>query len=151
MLVAARKRAPAKSPLNNQRNRVDVPVKKTSQADVAPLRVPPWFSCVPHAMPNRYLIPLPKHFFQPIFPRRFEAIDRQCRLRAPDSSPVVGSARLMSPRAKQKPLHGGIMKYLLILAALMTLTAATPIASNDDDCCGGGSCCPGGCCAAMTH
>lgn len=38
------------------------------------------------------------------------------------------------------------MKYLLMFAALIALTAATPVATSESDCCGGGSCCPGGCC-----
>jgi hypothetical protein len=42
------------------------------------------------------------------------------------------------------------MKYLLMIAALFTLVAATPVASNEDNCCGGsGSCCPGHCCMTM--
>jgi hypothetical protein len=47
---------------------------------------------------------------------------------------------------------GGVMKYILILAALIGLTAATPVAPSENDCCGGGSCCPlGGCCMEMTE
>jgi len=40
------------------------------------------------------------------------------------------------------------MKYVLMLVALIGLTAATPV-SSEKDCCGGGSCCPGGCCMMM--
>ena len=44
------------------------------------------------------------------------------------------------------------MKYILILVALIGLTAATPVVSNEDSCCGGGSCCPAtSCCLAMTE
>ncbi len=42
------------------------------------------------------------------------------------------------------------MKYVLIIAAVFGLTAATPVAT-EDDCCGGGSCCPGACCMMMTE
>src|SRR3954467_6958996 len=43
------------------------------------------------------------------------------------------------------------MKYLLLIAAIMTLTSARTISSNDADCCGGGACCPGACCMTMTR
>jgi hypothetical protein len=44
------------------------------------------------------------------------------------------------------------MKYILMLAALVTLTAATPIATSEQDCCNGGSCCHGGgCCMFMAQ
>ena len=43
------------------------------------------------------------------------------------------------------------MKYLLLIAAIMTLTSARTISSNDAGCCGGGACCPGACCMTMTR
>src|SRR6266508_1852197 len=46
---------------------------------------------------------------------------------------------------------GEIMKYLLLIAAIMTLTSATTISSSDAGCCDGGACCPGACCMTMTR
>ena len=43
------------------------------------------------------------------------------------------------------------MKYLLLIAAIMTLTSARTISSSDAGCCGGGACCPGACCMTMTR
>jgi hypothetical protein len=44
---------------------------------------------------------------------------------------------------------GEIMKYQLLIAAIMTLTSATTISSSDAGCCDGGACCPGACCMTM--
>lgn len=88
-------------------------------------------------------------------PRLHDSNGRPLRRRGFDS---LHSLRLGARHARASLCSRGftksqqerIMKYLLLIAAIMTLTSATSISSNDAGCCGGG-CCPGPCCMTMTR
>ena len=92
-------------------------------------------------------------------PRLRESNGHGLRRRGFDSLPTTfGSAQ--NSRALRASSRGRgftksqqekIMKYLLLIAAIMTLTSATTISSSDAGCCGGGACCPGACCMTMTR
>jgi hypothetical protein len=60
-------------------------------------------------------------------------------------------ARVHAAEVPRKSQQEKIMKYLLLIAALITLTGATSISSSEAGCCGGGACCPGACCMTMTR
>jgi hypothetical protein len=93
---------------------------------------------------------MPCPFSPLIAPVKFEQIVRRFRLRACNSPPHWLGANLAAEM--QRNSTGGVMKYLLILAALVGFTAATPVVPSNDNCCGGGSCCLlGGCCMEMTE
>ena len=61
------------------------------------------------------------------------------------------TACVLRSREFTKSQQERIMKYLLLIAAMMALTSATTISSSDAGCCDGGACCPGACCMTMTR
>jgi hypothetical protein len=90
--------------------------------------------------------------------RLHESNGRRLRRRGFDSSIAFGSAHntralraCSRSRGFTKSEQEKIMKYLLLIAAIMSVTSVTMISSSDTGCCGGGACCPGACCMTMTR